>query len=222
MSTISELNKVLNKDEKIIWQGGPKFLPFVFGQSILLSIIGIVFVGFALVFMSVFSSFFSAFSDPRYFDSTIKIVDLKHAIFMFPPFWIGIFILFGPYVYNLFSFKRTYYAITDKRVIIQEGVIGRDFKTVDFDKITNIQVVVGIVDKIFGNKTGSILISTPDSVSYNHGSAIPNPYKISNITSPYEVYKLFTKTEFDIKTDIEYPNKLRPSENPGYKTNYKP
>jgi len=48
------------------------------------------------------------------------------------------------------------------------------------------------------------------------------PFTISNIPDPYEVFKLFKKVSHDVRTDIEYPNKLRPKTNPGYKSDYKP
>jgi hypothetical protein len=33
---------------------------------------------------------------------------------------------------------------------------------------------------------------------------------------------LLKKVSFDVKTDINYPNKLRPNENPGYNVDYNP
>jgi hypothetical protein len=42
------------------------------------------------------------------------------------------------------------------------------------------------------------------------------------IENPYDVFKLLKQTYFDIKTDVEFPNKLRPSVNPGYPSDYQP
>ena len=42
------------------------------------------------------------------------------------------------------------------------------------------------------------------------------------IDAPYDVDKLLKETTVDVKTDWNYPNKLRPAENPGYHTDYKP
>ena len=38
----------------------------------------------------------------------------------------------------------------------------------------------------------------------------------------FEVYKLIQQTAVDITTDRQFPNQLRPEENPGYRTRYKP
>ena len=42
-----------------------------------------------------------------------------------------------------------------------------------------------------------------------------------NIEKPHEIYPRLQKIVLDIQTDIEYPNALRPDENPGYNTKYK-
>lgn len=139
-----------------------------------------------------------------------------------PHFWIGIILIFGIPTYNYLVHSRTYYAITNKRVIIQTGVIGRDFKMVDFDQITNAEVNVGLFDKIFGGSSGSIIISTAGTfVEGNHGP-MSKPYTLSNIENPYEVFKFFKKVSHAVKTDVHYPNQYRPKKNPGYTTDVDP
>jgi hypothetical protein len=143
-----------------------------------------------------------------------------------PHFWIGLGMLFGPSIYSILVFKHTYYAITDKRIIMQTGWIGRDFHIMDFDQITNSYVNVGIFDKIFGKgNTGSIIIITAGLTADTPGqNGLQKAFNSSlmSISNPYEVFKFFKKAQYDVKTDIEYPNKLRPNTNPGYQTNYKP
>lgn len=198
-----ELQKVLDENEKILWEGRPQFLPFVFQGWILISIVGIL---WTLGVLSI------AVAQPK----------LGNLIFITPHFWIGIVMIFGYPLQKLLVYERMYYTITDKRVIIQKGIIGRDFRSIDFDKITDAEVNVGFMDKLFSKSSGSILIFTPSSVvrTRNGITAIPN--RLSNIRNPYEVFKLFKKTSHDVKTDISYPNKFRPKENPGYKTTYSP
>jgi uncharacterized membrane protein YdbT with pleckstrin-like domain len=87
-------------------------------------------------------------------------------LILFPHFWIGLILVFGYPIYKFLVYKYTYYAITNKRVIIQKGLIGRDFEIVDFDKITNAEVNVGVLDKLFGGNSGSILISTAGTLTY--------------------------------------------------------
>jgi len=114
-----------------------------------------------------------------------------------------------------------YYAITNKRVIIQKGVIGGDFDLVDFDQITDFKVNVNLWDKVLGKNSGSILISSAGSIIVaNNETKSTVPFTIKNIDNPYGVFKILKDVSFNVKTDIEYPNQMRPGENPGYQTNY--
>jgi uncharacterized membrane protein YdbT with pleckstrin-like domain len=205
-----ELEKVLNADEKVLWEGGPSFWPFFIGRSTVLTFFGIIWMLFLLPFI---------------FTSGFLPGPFKYTFLLMPHFWIGLFMLFGPTIYTLLVFKHTYYAITDKRVILQTGWIGRDFNIIDFDKITNSSVNVSLIDKIFGrSNTGNILVISAGSFSGNRSSTFQQALNtvIASIQNPYEVFKFLKKTQFDVKADIQYPNKLRPDSNPGYQTNYKP
>lgn len=203
-----ELEKVLDKNEKVLWEGIPHFWPFFLGRTIPITIVGIFFLTFTLGF----SAAWVATDGP-----------FKYFIFAMPHLWVGLGLVFGPSIYNYLVFKHVYYAITDKRVILQKGVIGRDFDIVDFDKITDAQVTVGLLDKVFGGgDSGTISISTPTAVMQTKAGPQPRPYQIHSISKPYEIFKLFKQVSHDVKTDINYPNKLRPSENSGYNTEYKP
>jgi len=209
---MKELDKVLDQNEKIFWEGAPSFWPFVFGGSIVTTCFGlfwmvclIPFIGFA-IFDILFGSHIFGFG-----------------ILLFPHFWIGIILVFGIPIYQTLVYKHTYYAITDKRVILQKGWIGRDFEIIDFDQITNTEVNVGVFDKLFGRgNTGSILISTAGSLTYTRQGTVQKPYTIRSVNNPYDVFKFLKITTFNVKTDIQYPNELRPDKNPGYKTNYNP
>ncbi len=208
---MNELNKVLNESEKVMWQGAPSFWPFFFGGSILTSLFGLFWMIFLIPFI------WMAISD-IFFGSHIY----GFGILLLPHFWVGVVLVFGIPIYQILVHRHTFYAITDKRVILQKGVIGRDFETIDFDQVTNSEVNVGVFDKIFGNgNTGSILISTAGSFTYNRqGGMVQKPYTLRNIPNPYDAFKFFKQISHDVRTDINYPNKMRPSENPGYDTKY--
>ena len=203
-----ELEKVLDQNEKVFWEGTPSFWPFLLSGSLPTTIFGIFWMGFIVIFIII------SWNDPGPF---------RYIVFAMPHFWIGLLMLFGPTSYNALVFKHTHYAITDKRVIIQRGWIGRDFEMIDFDQITNAEVNVGFFDKSLGSgNTGSILVSTAGSFAFTRRGAVQKPYTMSNIPNPYDVFKFFKKVAHDVKTDIQYPNQLRPDENPGYQTNYDP
>ncbi len=89
--------------------------------------------------------------------------------------------------------KNIEYIFTDRRIIIKSGLIGID----------------GLVDKLL--HVGDIYIS---------GSA--QAQVLWDIENPYEVTSRLQKIVNDIKTDIYFPNALRPDTNSGFDTQYKP
>ena len=230
-----ELEKVLDKDEKVFWEGQPKFWPFVLGGGSVAFIFGIIWMAFLVPFFIPLIFAGTATSAMTINGVPIKGMD-SMALIMFvlfgggcmllPFLIIGLGMMFGVPVYQFLVYKNMYYAITNKRVIVQGGVVGRDFQFIDFDQITNAEVNVGFWDKLVGKNSGSILLSSAGTfVGYSnrHGSNVAaRPYTLSNIENPYEVFKLFKDIGHAVKTDIQYPNKFRPSDNPGYKSEYKP
>ena len=205
-----ELDKVLDQNEKVFWEGKPKFWPFLLGGSIITIIFGLFWMVFLIPFIVI---------------AAINISQgglFGWGIFLLPHFWVGIVLVFGIPIYQILVYKHVYYAITNKRVLFQKGLIGRDFEMVDFDQITNTEVNVGVLDKLFGGGSGSILISTAGSFTYTRRGAVQKPYTISHIDNPYEVFKFFKKVSHAVKTDIQFPNKYRPETNPGYGTDYNP
>ncbi len=202
-----ELDKVLGTNEHVMWEGKPVFWPFFLGSSIVTTIFGMIWLLFMIPFlvvaiMSILQGNFWGFG-----------------ILLLPHFWIGVIFAFGMPLYQYLVYKHIYYAITDKRVIFQKGLIGRDFEMVDFDQITNAEVNVNLFDKLFAKNSGSIFISTAGSFTYTRRGQVLKPYTLRNIQDPYTVFRLFKKVSHAVKTDIQYPNKLRPKTNPGYKTN---
>ena len=205
-----ELDKVLDQNEKVFWEGKPKFWPFLLGGSIITIICGLFWMVFLIPFIVI---------------AAINISQgglFGWGIFLLPHFWVGIVLVFGIPIYQILVYKHMYYAITNKRALFQKGLIGRDFEMVDFDQITNAEVNVGLFDKLFGGNSGSILISTAGSFTYGRNGPVQKPYTLRNIENPYEVFKFFKKVSHAVKTDIQYPNKYRPKTNPGYGTDYNP
>ncbi len=196
-----DLDKILD-DEEILWEGVPNFWPFVM-KSFATTIFGIFWL-FIVVLMGDF---------------------LGPFVLLLPHFWIGVVLVLGGPIYAVLVYKYVYYTITDKRVIIQRGIIGRDFTSIEYDKIQDVDVRVDFLDKVLGppEGSGSINIYTASTFRYSaEGREYVRPNSLSNIKDPYNVFKLFKKVSHAVKTDINFPNKYRPKNNPGYGTEYKP
>ncbi len=199
---MNEITKVIEKGERTLWSGKPKFLPYMIG-SLSLILFGLMFLIPGII--------------PLY--QGLKTGNIF--LFIFPHFWLGFVLVFFVPLYMYFSYKYIHYAITNKRVIFQSGLIGRDFEIVDFDKITNAEVNVGILDKLFGGGSGTILIFTAGTFTHTRRGVASKPYRLRHVPDPYEVFKYLKKVSHDVKTDIHFPNKYRPKENPGYGTDLK-
>jgi hypothetical protein len=128
-------------------------------------------------------------------------------------------LLQGLYVFlnRLLSFSNTAYGYSNKRIMMRTGFIGTDFKTIDYDKISDIEVTVNIIERIYN--VGSIRFFSGRTQT-DEGNTTKLYDVWSAIENPYEVFKMVKQTSVDIKTDFNYPNALRPDINPGYKTKY--
>ncbi|MFH0837224.1 MAG: PH domain-containing protein [Candidatus Aenigmatarchaeota archaeon] len=205
-----EIDKVLDEKEKVLWEGVPQTKPYVL-RGLSITLVGVFLLGFSALFfwISGLMKNTGAFSAGFFL--------LMPMVFLIA----GILLLLGP-LWSYLSLRNTYYAITDKRVIIQKGIIGRDFEYVDFDQITNAEVNVGFLDKTAGNDSGTISVFTAGSVFRGRkGGIISKPYTLCNIGNPYKVFRLFKDVSHSVKTDIEFPNKFRPKTNPGYNSKFK-
>ena len=120
------------------------------------------------------------------------------------PVWLFIYNL----IKKLAGYKNLEYVFTDKRIIIRSGVIGVDFKFIYYEEIQSVLVKVGIFDRLF--KVGDLYIKTESQTGV-----------IEDIKAPYQYSTKIQKIAQDIKTDINYPNDLRPDENHGYNTKLK-
>lgn len=114
------------------------------------------------------------------------------------------------------KWKNTKYYVTDKRIIIQTGIIGASYDTIYYKDIKNVSLKVGIIDKLL--KVGDIYIDTGSILTSSSKNIMMTFLDVEN---PYEIYGKLQKIVLDIQTDIEFPNAYRPDENLGYNTKYK-
>ena len=192
---LPEFESIKDDKEEILWTGKPKFIPFILANLFG----GIFIISFALIWIFANRSW-----------GTTNGNDTSSY------FW-----LFGllAFLKRVFSFSNTAYSYSDKRVMMRSGFIGTDFKIIDFDKISDIEVTVSFVEKIYN--VGTIkFFSGRTQTDDGNTSKLYDSW--SAIRYPYEVFKMVKQTSVNIKTDFNYPNALRPDINPGYNTKYDP
>lgn len=157
---MNELWQILESNEKIIWEGKPKYFPFMFS----------VFLG-ALILFGILS---------------IISYTNKNSLYLL----LGIVLAVGSLILGYLRYQRTHYAITNKRLVYQSGIIGRDFKSVDYDKIQNASVNVGVLGVLF--KCGDVQAFSGEmtTVSTRNGSStrpVHDTFRL--VADPYFVLK---------------------------------
>lgn len=157
---MNEIKNILELKEKIIYETKPEYAPYI------------IFAGVGAFILSVFLAVFIG----AIFRSFIA------GIIIF------IFIFTIIIVLANMMYKRIFYTITNKRVIIQSGLIGRDFKSIDYDRMQNFSVDVDVIGVIF--KVGNIKIFTGEMTSAGkHGGIVSKYDRFNYVTTPYEVLK---------------------------------
>lgn len=195
----NNIDDVLDSDEKVLWRGKPNAKSYVLANILKMMPIAVLWL--------VIDGLIIYFITRGLIEGQIPLAMLAFFIPFFllhlTPVWIWI----ANTVKAVKEVKNLEYAVTDKRVIIRSGMIGIDFKFINYTEIDSVNVKVGLIDKIFN--VGDIYINS----SVNSGV-------LWDVSDPYGIGRALQKVTMDIKSDIHYPNAMRPDNNPGYKTEY--
>jgi membrane protein YdbS with pleckstrin-like domain len=199
-----EFEAVKDDYEDIYWTGRPLLIPFL-ATGIPFLVIGII---WGVITFSFFSDgfMFNAFM----FDGFMTMF----IIFYLFPFYGSILNMLR----LVLVYQNTYYAYTNKRLMLRTGFFGTDFKTIDYDKIQNIEVNVNPLERML--HVGTIKVNTGE-VGRSKNGTYSIYTKFIGIENPYEVFKQIKQVSLDIKTDWKFPNDMRPKNNPGYQSTYK-
>ncbi|WP_426492582.1 PH domain-containing protein [Hymenobacter sp. 102] len=196
---LPEFESIRGEKEQILWTGKPAFVPFITGGLLA----GLPGIGFGLIWLLCNQA---AKNDARSswdFFWFIGLLPLGQGIWAF--------------LSRLLSYSNTIYAYSNRRIIIRTGFFGTHFKSIDFDKISDSEVTVNAVERLYN--VGSIRFFSGRTES-DEGN-VSKIYDYWNaISLPYEVFRQVKEVILDIKTDYTYPNALRPEVNPGYTTRY--
>ncbi len=193
----SVLNSIIEKDEKILWNGRGDLMSTIMHT-----------IGFIALFAAIGSLLYFVLGNLESGTCTIggrrRPVEECNAMAQNISYiFFGIAALIP--ILTFFGFKATEYTISDKRFILKSGMIGADIRSVYYDQIRSVYVVVGLVGKIFG--TGTIKIDTGRTKSHKRNNRSATHYdKISNIKNPYEVYKILQSNISESKENIDSNN----------------
>lgn len=201
-----EMPNPLAEGEQVLWSAKPKRSAFIINNIVRMMPVALIWLLFDSFIIYVFIS-------------TGKIKEMVLPIIIFFAFHLlPVWIWLGNILTASKKWKNTKYYVTDKRIIIQTGIIGASYDTIYYKDIKNVSLKIGVIDKLL--KVGDIYIDTGNTTLTNSGTK-KLYMTILDIEKPYDVYTRLQKIVLDIQSDIEFPNAYRPNENPGYKTKYK-
>ncbi len=195
----TDIKDIVDSDEQILWQGKPNKKAYILNAVLHM-------LPFAIVWLVLDGAFVGAmvgtgviYELPSW---AIAVICVFFAFHLLPVwFWIANIVTASK------RYKNLEYAFSNKRIIVKSGIIGIDYKNIYYSEIASVNLKVGLVDKLL--KVGDIYVRSSS-----------NSQVLFDIADPYFITKKLQEIVIDIKTDIEFPNKLRPDVNPGYTTKY--
>lgn len=207
MNYQTEPSSPLVEGETLIWSTKPKKSAYIINQIIIMMPI-------ALIWLAFDSTFIIAFLSSAEFSKEFFFIIPFFALHLMPV-WIWL----GQVISANRRWKNTKYYVTDKRIIIQNGFFSENYQTIYYKDIKNVDLRIGLIDKMLN--VGDIYFDLGQYYTTKNGTrSITSGFL--DIENPREIYSKLQKIVVDIQTDIEYPNALRPEENPGYNTKYNP
>ena len=213
----SELELMVGKDEKILWQGKPNKRCFIL-EGIFNPLLPFALVWF--LFDSLFIAAFIGGVATSGAPAVFSIFPLIFFLFHLMPVWIYL----GGVIFVFRRYQHTEYIVTDKGVYISGGLFSYTCNMKPFTELARVNIHRGIIDQIIG--VGDVVL-TSNNVADLHSSNIRvngRPLDvgttIADIKDYRKVFEIIKKLQEDIYTDTMYPNDLRPEENHGYRTKY--
>lgn len=194
-----EIDDILAKDEEILWRGKPKKSAYF--THVIFKHLGLILLGLIFGFLPILA-FIILPEERGSFRDMVAWITLSSALFIMAIVQIIMIIK------ECLECKNIEYALTNNRILLKSGIIGMDYKGLQYSEIGYVNLDVGVLDRIF--KVGNIKIKHANSYTV-----------LYHLADCYKIYKIIQTTILDIQTDIEYPNALRPDENPGYDTKSK-
>ena len=135
-------------------------------------------------------------------------------------YWLVSFLLLCTLqiIKKIVEYNNIFYVLTTQRIIRSKGVFTDKITNVDYSLIENIQLNVGIFDKMC--ETGSIWFKIKGKNTYiedndtrMRGGDPRNFEKIVGIDNSQSIYNKLKEFALDFKADIHFPNEYRSQHN---------
>lgn len=182
-------DELLN-NEKIMWIGQPETSVIFTSEDFLPTLFGLIFL-----ILGVVSEMFAA-----------KDGELLIILFCLLFVIIGIYLLFGRFIQKRYAKKRTYYAVTNQRVLILTHFMSRSLQSKYINKVSDINKIVskkGIGTIHFGNYP-CMTDSMGNNIDYKRSfigfgfDPVPTFYDIKDVDNVYHLINNLRKNEYKL------------------------
>lgn len=175
---------ILDRDEEIIKVYKPNKKRYVTLQVMVMGLLNLIIGGAALVaailgFSGVITIIEEGVNDTLAFSFAMVAIAIFFLL-LFGLVWLVLSV----------QYKKTFYAFSNKRILIRTGFIGVDFTVLEMKLIGSTSISVGLLDKFITPNTGTIRFgsnSTPIGGSGNQGQLGGLVFK--SIENAYETYR---------------------------------
>jgi uncharacterized membrane protein YdbT with pleckstrin-like domain len=171
---MNQIPEILGTKEKIIWTGVPRYAPYII-SAIMGSLIVALFVG-------LFSGSF--------FKNSVLGLSLGCVV-----------LVLGAFIGHL-AYGFTQYALTSRRVIIQTGIFGRSFKSIEYDDIKNSSVQKGLFNWLFGTGTINIFTGEMQSSGGKNSQLKPKYDSFRYVSDAYDILKKLQENTTVMEEDM--------------------
>lgn len=203
-----ELENIIGENEKVLYRGKPDKKCYIYESAFNPALpFALMWLIFDLNFIKLLIPSFSSGEGVGDFFAFILVFFTFHMM----PVWMYL----GGLFFAIKRYKNTVYVVTDQAIYVSRGLFSYSINRKSFAELSNINLHIGVFDKIFG--VGDIIATT----AQKNENGINATICIESISDYSAVYNMIKKLQLDIYTDVMYPNDLRPKENHGYNTEYK-
>jgi hypothetical protein len=177
----SPIEAFLDPGERLLWSGQPRQGLLLQASDIFVIPFSLMWGGFAIFWETI--AIWGVTSDDH----------PNHQAVWFMPLWgipfvvIGLYMIFGRFFFDAATRKKTYYGLTNQRLIILKTLFNRNVASFDVATMTNLNLVER------GDRSGDILIGSPASTDIgtsfgqfgNRRTRVPGFYLLPDARTVY-------------------------------------
>lgn len=127
----------LEPGETLLWEGAPARGVRVTGSGVVMSIFGLLFLGFSVFWVSMATSMTMGMGGWAAFP-----------FFGVPFVLIGLWLVFGHWAFDAYKRKRSRYAVTSRRALIARKLYGRKMHSYPITRQSQIRLIKGKLDTV--------------------------------------------------------------------------